>query len=262
MKTEDVVDEEQHVLVLDVAEILRHGQAGQCHAHTGSWGLVHLAVDQRRLIDDAALGHFTVKVVALTGALTDTGEHRVAVVLGGNVIDQLLDQDGLADTGAAEQADLAALGVGADEVNDLDAGLQNLGGGLLLLIAGSGAVDGPVSLRGGAGLLSTGSPSRLNTRPRHWSPTGTLMDSPVSTASVPRTRPSVLLMAMQRATLSPVSCATSTTSFWPWLSISMALSRSGSSPSLNWMSSTGPMTWITLPMCFSDIGYNSFFDRF
>ena len=70
--------------------------------------------------------------------------------------------------------------------------------------------------------------------------------------------PSVLLMAMQRATLSPVSCATSTTSFWPWLSISMALSRSGSSPSLNWMSSTGPMTWITLPMCFSDIGYNSF----
>ena len=25
------------------------------------------------------------------------------------------------------------------------------------------------------------------------------------------------------------------------------------------MSSTGPMTWITLPMCFSDIGYNSFF---
>jgi hypothetical protein len=27
---------------------------------------------------------------------------------------------------------------------------------------------------------------------------------------------------------------------------------------LNWMSSTGPMTWITLPICFSDIGYNSF----
>ena len=38
----------------------------------------------------------------------------------------------------------------------------------------------------------------------------------------------------------------------------LALSRSGSSPSWNWMSSTGPMTWITLPMCFSDIGYNSF----
>ena len=32
-----------------------------------------------------------------------------------------------------------------------------------------------------------------------------IQDSPVSTASVPRTRPSVLLMAMQRATLSPVS---------------------------------------------------------
>ena len=74
-------------------------------------------------------------------------------MLGGDVVDQLLDKDGLADTGAAEQADLAALGVGADEVNDLDAGLQNFGGGLLLLIAGSGAVDGPVSLRGGGGLI-------------------------------------------------------------------------------------------------------------
>ncbi len=145
-EAEDVVDEEQHVLMLDVTEVLRHGQAGQCHAHTGSGRLVHLAVDQRRLVDDAALGHFAVEVVALTGALADAGEDRVAVVLCGDVIDQLLDQNGLADTGTAEQADLAALGVGADQVNDLDAGLQDLGGGLLLLIAGSRAVDGPVGL--------------------------------------------------------------------------------------------------------------------
>ena len=37
------------------------------------------------------------------------------------------------------------------------------------------------------------------------------MGSPVSTASVPRTRPSVELMAMQRTTLSPICCATSAT---------------------------------------------------
>ena len=54
-------------------------------------------------------------------------------MLGGDVIDQFLDQDGLADTGAAEQADLAALGVGADQVNDLDAGLEDLSGRLLLV---------------------------------------------------------------------------------------------------------------------------------
>ena len=152
-ETEDVVDEEQHVLILDIAEVLRHGQAGQGHAHTGSGRLVHLTVDQSGLVDNAALGHFTVQVVALAGALANAGEHRVAVVLGGNVIDQLLDQDGLADTGTAEQTDLAALCVGADQVNDLDAGLQDLRGGLLLLIAGGRAVDGPVGLRGGGRLI-------------------------------------------------------------------------------------------------------------
>ena len=30
-EAEDVVDEEQHVLILDIAEVLRHGQAGQSH---------------------------------------------------------------------------------------------------------------------------------------------------------------------------------------------------------------------------------------
>ena len=108
-EAEDVIDEEQHILILHIAEILRHGQAGQCHAHTGSRGFVHLAIDQRSLVDNAALGHFAVQVVALTGALANTGEHRVAVVLGGDVIDQLLDQDRLADACTAEQTDLAAL---------------------------------------------------------------------------------------------------------------------------------------------------------
>ena len=41
-------------------------------------------------------------------------------MLGGDVVDQLLDQDGLADTGAAEQADLSAFGVGGQQVDDLD----------------------------------------------------------------------------------------------------------------------------------------------
>ena len=51
----------------------------------------------------------------------------------GNVVDKLLNQNGLADTGTAEQTDLAALGVGADQVNDLDAGLEDLSGRLLLI---------------------------------------------------------------------------------------------------------------------------------
>ncbi len=50
-----------------------------------------------------------VQVIALAGTLTDAGKDRVAAVLGSDVADQLLDDDGLADTGAAEQADLTAL---------------------------------------------------------------------------------------------------------------------------------------------------------
>ena len=44
----------------------------------------------------------------------------------GDVADQLLDQHGLADAGAAEQPDLAALGVGGEQVDDLDPGLEDL----------------------------------------------------------------------------------------------------------------------------------------
>jgi hypothetical protein len=40
---------------------------------------------------------------------TDAAEHRDTAVLQRDVVDQLHDDDGLADAGAAEQADLAAL---------------------------------------------------------------------------------------------------------------------------------------------------------
>ena len=45
-------------------------------------------------------------------------------MLGGDVADEFLDDDGLAHAGAAEQTDLAALGEGADEVDGLDPGLK------------------------------------------------------------------------------------------------------------------------------------------
>ena len=45
----------------------------------------------------------------------------------GQSSDQLLDDDGLADTRAAEQAGLAAADQRAEQVDDLDAGLEHLG---------------------------------------------------------------------------------------------------------------------------------------
>ena len=81
-------------------------------------GLAHL--------DHAGIDHFVIQIVAFAGALADAGEHRDAAVRLGDVVDQLLDDHGLADAGAAEQADLAAFQVGCQQVDHLDAGDQDL----------------------------------------------------------------------------------------------------------------------------------------
>ncbi len=122
--------------MLLVAEVLGHGHAGEADAQPRAGRLVHLAEHHHRLGDDARLGHLEIEVVALARALAHAGEHREAAVLGGDVADQLLDEDRLADAGAAEEADLAALGVGREQVHDLDAGLEDLGLGLLVLELG------------------------------------------------------------------------------------------------------------------------------
>ena len=125
---EDVVDEEQHVLVSLVAEVLGHREAREADPQARAGRLVHLAVDERRLRDDARLGHLEPQVVALAAALAHAGEHGEAAVDLGDVVDQLEDQHRLADAGAAEQPHLAALHVRRQEVDDLDPGLEDLGG--------------------------------------------------------------------------------------------------------------------------------------
>ena len=108
-ESEDVVDEQQHVLSLLVTEVLGDGQAGQTDASSGAGGLVHLTVDEGHLrlvvrqTDDARLDHLVVQVVALARSLADPGEDGVSAVRLRDVVDQLHDEDGLADAGATEQ---------------------------------------------------------------------------------------------------------------------------------------------------------------
>ena len=138
-ETENVVDEQQHVQMFFVAEIFGDGQAGQSDAQTRAGRLGHLAVDQRaaRFLgvsrnDHARFLHFEPQVVAFARALADAGEHGNAAVLHRDVVDQFLNQDGLAHARAAEQSDLAALQVRLDQIDDLDAGLEHLEiGGLI-----------------------------------------------------------------------------------------------------------------------------------
>ena len=66
-----------------------------------------------------------IHIVAFTGPLADPGDNGHAAVFLGNVVDQLLHQHGFANAGAAEQTDLAAAGIRAKQVDDLDAGFQN-----------------------------------------------------------------------------------------------------------------------------------------
>jgi hypothetical protein len=64
-----------------------------------------------------------------------------------DVADQLLDEDGLAQAGAAEEANLAALDEGRDQVDDLDARDEDLDSGLELVEIRRRTMDRPALLR-------------------------------------------------------------------------------------------------------------------
>jgi hypothetical protein len=98
-------------------------------------------------IDDAALLELVPEVVALARSFADAAEHRHAAVLQGDIVNQLHDDDGLADAGATEQSDLAALQIRLEQVDDLDAGLEHLQLGRLLFECRRGAMNRPALLR-------------------------------------------------------------------------------------------------------------------
>jgi peptide chain release factor 1 len=145
-ESENVVNEEQHILTLFVTEIFGHSKAGQGDTGTGTWGLVHLTEDKGDLglaikLNDGCLLHLVVQIVTLTGSLTDTGEDGVTTVSLSDVVDELLNEHGLADTGTTEETNLSTTGVRGEEIDDFDTGGQNLGRGRLLDERGSLGVD-------------------------------------------------------------------------------------------------------------------------
>ena len=71
--------------------------------------------------------HLEPELVPFACSLAHTAEDGVATEVAGHARDHLLDDDGLADTRAAEESDLAATDEWAEQVDDLDAGLEYLG---------------------------------------------------------------------------------------------------------------------------------------
>ena len=125
-ETEDVVDEEKHILVLLISEVLSDGEAGETDTSSGTRWLVHLTVNKGGLgsgaisDDDTRLDHFVVKIVSLTGSLADTSEDGETTMELGDVVNKLHNEDGFADTGTTEKTNLTSLGVRSQKVDNLN----------------------------------------------------------------------------------------------------------------------------------------------
>jgi len=83
-----------------------------------------------------------VQIVTLSGSLTDTGEDGVTSVGLGDVVDELLNEHSLSDTGTTEKSNLSSSGVRSEQVDNLDTGLEDLGGGRLVNEGWGIGVDG------------------------------------------------------------------------------------------------------------------------
>src|SRR5690606_38636067 len=125
-------DEQQRIRSRLIAEILGHRQGRQSDTQTGSRRLVHLAKDHRRLLDNLAARladfgflHFDPQVGSFTRALADAGKHRRTAVSTGDTSDELLQNNRLAKTSTTEQSSLTTADERREQVDDLDARLED-----------------------------------------------------------------------------------------------------------------------------------------
>ena len=150
-ESENVVDEEQGVGTGRITEPLGHRQRRKCDTQPGAGRLVHLTEAHDGTVDDRLAGaadlgllHFQPEIVPLAGSLANTREYRETAVNLGNSRDQLGQNDRLAQSGAAEEADLAAADEWGQQVDDLDAGLELLGFWRELVECGGFTVNRPM----------------------------------------------------------------------------------------------------------------------
>ena len=136
-----------------ITELLGYGQTRKRHRSTCPRRLIHLTihqggltlgklflVDKRKIplaffhglaellaiLDNARLEHISNQVITLTGTLTYSSEHRVAVVSLGNIVNQLHDKHSLSNTGTTEKTNLTTLHVRLEQVDHLDTGGKHL----------------------------------------------------------------------------------------------------------------------------------------
>ncbi len=82
-----------------------------------------------------------IQVVALAGAFTYTGKNAIAAMTFCDIINQLLDDNGLAYASAAECTNFTASHERTNQVNDFDAGLEDLDACRLIFKSGCWPVN-------------------------------------------------------------------------------------------------------------------------
>jgi len=172
-ETENVVDEEQHILARLVTEVFGDGKTSQGYSRTSTGGFVHLSVHEgglgastdvfsglqilRVLQFDYARGdHFVIQIISFSCTLTDTSEHRETTVGLGNVVDKFHNQYSLAYTSTTEQADLSSLAIRSEKIYDLNTGDQDLIGGTLINESRGRGVNGVLLLCANGALVVDG----------------------------------------------------------------------------------------------------------
>ena len=82
-----------------------------------------------------------IQIVPFAGTLTHASKHRNAAMALCDVVNEFLNENGLANASAAEQADLAALCIRREQVDNFDPGDEDFGLGRLVSEQGRFCVD-------------------------------------------------------------------------------------------------------------------------
>merc|ERR1719320_996230 len=76
--------------------------------------------------DDTALYHLVVQIIALPCPLAHTSKHGVPTMSLGHVVNQLHDEDSLADPGTTKQTNFSSFSIRSQQVDHLDASDEDL----------------------------------------------------------------------------------------------------------------------------------------
>jgi hypothetical protein len=160
-------------------------------------------------VDNLRLLHLVVEVVALAGPLADTGEHRQTGVLRAMLLISSIMFTVLPTPAPPNRPTLPPLANGHDQVDHLDARLEQLFGRGELFVGRGLAVDRGALLLADRAALVDGIAEHVHDAPERLTADGHGDRRTGVLDARPRDRPSEEPMAMVRTTPSPSCCCTS-----------------------------------------------------